>query len=56
MDLKGRFGRGAVPSDYKWAAQWYALAEKLVEECLLRPDPASVQPGGWEGILEGIEE
>ncbi|KAE8381825.1 hypothetical protein BDV26DRAFT_300766 [Aspergillus bertholletiae] len=56
VDMKGPFGQDAVPGDYNWAAQWYALAEKLLEEDRLRPHPALVQAGGWEGILKGIEE
>ncbi|KAJ5524554.1 hypothetical protein N7494_011204 [Penicillium frequentans] len=56
VDLKGPFGRDAVPGDYQWASEWYELTGKLVEEGLLRPHPTSVQPGGWEGIMEGIEQ
>lgn len=47
VDLKGPFGRDAVPGDYEWAVQWYSVAEKLVEKGLLRPHPASVEKGGW---------
>ncbi|KAE8330341.1 hypothetical protein BDV39DRAFT_202144 [Aspergillus sergii] len=56
VDLKGPFARDAVPGDYEWAAKWYELAEKLVEGGLLRPHPAFARSGGWEDILEGIEE
>ncbi|KAE8313116.1 hypothetical protein BDV41DRAFT_577071 [Aspergillus transmontanensis] len=52
VDLKGPFGRDAVPGDYEWAAKWYKQAGKLVEEGLLRPHPASVRSGGWEGLEE----
>ncbi|KAK6824275.1 hypothetical protein RU639_005075 [Aspergillus parasiticus] len=52
VDLKGPFGRDAVPGDYEWAAKWYKQAGKLVEEDLLRPHPASVRSGGWEGLEE----
>lgn len=41
---------------YQWASEWYELAGKLVEKGLLRPHPIPVQPGGWEGIVEGIEQ
>ncbi|KAA8645742.1 hypothetical protein EYZ11_001275 [Aspergillus tanneri] len=56
VDLKGPFGRDAVPGDYTWASRWYVLAERLVERGLLKPHPACIQEGGWDGILKGIEE
>lgn len=56
VKLNGVYGRPAMPADRLFSAQFYALAETLVKQGLLRPPPFQVRPGGLEAVEEGIEE
>lgn len=56
VDLKGEFGREAVPGDKEWAKDWYKKAEGLVERGLVRPHPAREMEGGLKGVVGGIDE
>lgn len=56
VDLKGEFGREAVPGDQGWARDWYAKAEGWVERGWVRPHPARQMDGGLKGVVGGIDE
>lgn len=56
VDLKGPFGRDAVPKDMDWANEWYRKAEELVAIGAIRPHPAKEMPGDWPEVLEGIDQ
>lgn len=56
VDLKGGFGREAVPGDREWAEGWYRKVEELVERGLVRPHPARKMEGGLRGVMGGVDE
>lgn len=56
VDLKGPFGCPAAPGDMDWARSWYAQAEVLCEQGLLRHHPAQTRNGSWNDVIDGIDE
>jgi hypothetical protein len=46
----------AVPEDFELAREFTSLVEKLLEQGLIKNHPVSMQDGGLDAILGGMQE
>ncbi|KAL5592453.1 hypothetical protein FOBRF1_013479 [Fusarium oxysporum] len=46
----------ALPDDCKALVRFYASLPQLVRDKTLRPPPISLEEGGWDGILTGLDK
>jgi NADPH:quinone reductase-like Zn-dependent oxidoreductase len=46
----------ASNEDFEFAHKFFNLTQELLQEDKLRPHPESVQPGGLEGVLQGLKD
>jgi hypothetical protein len=46
----------AVPEDYELGKKFFALAEKLLEQRMIKGHPATVRESDLSGILDGMQE
>ncbi|RFU77042.1 zinc-binding dehydrogenase family [Trichoderma arundinaceum] len=53
--LDGEYGREARPEDRKFGAKAFAAVQDLLDRGLINTHPVKAQPGGWEGVVEGVD-
>ncbi|KAL7911486.1 GroES-like protein [Trichoderma velutinum] len=53
--LDGEYGREARPEDRKFGAKAFAAVQALLDRGLINTHPVKAQPGGWEGVVEGVD-
>ncbi|KAL6797815.1 GroES-like protein [Trichoderma sp. SZMC 28013] len=46
----------ANPKGYDFAVKFMGLAQELLWQGRIKPHPQSVRPGGWSGVLDGLQE
>lgn len=46
----------AIPDDHAFAVQFTRLAQDLLSKNALKVHPVSIQQGGLDGVLEGLQE
>ncbi|KAF1953737.1 oxidoreductase-like protein [Byssothecium circinans] len=46
----------AKPEDVTFMRKFFELAQKLLEKRLIKPHPIQLGQGGWEGVLDGIDQ
>ncbi|UKZ47826.1 hypothetical protein TrVGV298_002058 [Trichoderma virens] len=46
----------ANPKEYDFAVKFMGLAQELLWQGRIRPHPQSVRTGGWNGVLDGLQE
>ena len=46
----------ASPEDFEFARDFYGLTENLLHQGKLRTHPESLQPGGLQGVLKGMQD
>ncbi|KAI0518348.1 GroES-like protein [Xylaria bambusicola] len=52
--LEGAFARDAVPEYKVFGGKAFAAAQSLLDHGLIEPHPTKSMPGGWEGVLDGV--
>jgi len=50
---RGDWDSPAQPEHYEFGNMFFRMAEKLIAEGKVVPHPATVRPGGLNGVLEG---
>ncbi|KAJ3175785.1 hypothetical protein HDU87_005779 [Geranomyces variabilis] len=52
-----KFGKDfpAIPQDYKFASDFFALSQTLLEEGKLKVHPVDARQGGLKGVLDGLD-
>jgi hypothetical protein len=55
VELPEPYGIPPQPEIGVWAREWYKKVQELIDEGKLRPCPIQVLPGGFEGILDGLD-
>ncbi|KAI1385652.1 GroES-like protein [Hypoxylon trugodes] len=53
--LEGDYGREARPQDRQLGKQVFAIVQDLLDRGLIDTHPIKLMPGGWEGVIEGVE-
>ncbi|KAL7935508.1 GroES-like protein [Trichoderma chlorosporum] len=53
--LDGEYGREARPEDREFGAKAFAAVQELLDRGLINTHPVKAQPGGWEGVVEGVD-
>ncbi len=53
--LEGEYGREARPQDRRFGARAFAAIQALLDRGLIDAHPVKVMPGGWEGVLGGVD-
>jgi len=53
--LDGDYGRDARPEDRELGAKAFAAVQSLLDQGLIDTHPVKVMPGGWEGVMEGVD-
>lgn len=53
--LDGQYGRDARPQDRHFSAQAFAAVQDLLDRGLIDTHPVKVMPGGWEGVMRGVD-
>ncbi|KAL8721590.1 MAG: hypothetical protein Q9225_001754 [Loekoesia sp. 1 TL-2023] len=53
--LEGEYGRDARPQDRRFGAQAFAAVQALLDRGLVDTHPVKVMPGGWEGVMRGVD-
>lgn len=53
--LEEGYGKSADPKQREWGIEWYKSVQKMIDARRLRAHPIRVIPGGFEGVLEGLE-
>lgn len=46
----------ASPKGYDFAVKFMGLAQELLWQGRIKPHPQSVRTGGWNGVLDGLQE
>ncbi|KAI0434082.1 GroES-like protein [Xylaria sp. FL1042] len=52
--LEGAFARDAVPEYKVFGGKAFAAVQALLDRGLIETHPTKSMPGGWEGVLEGV--
>lgn len=53
--LDGEYGRDARPQDRLFAGEAFAAVQPLLDRGLIDTHPVKVMPGGWEGVMGGVD-
>ncbi|KAI4119468.1 MAG: hypothetical protein LQ345_000622 [Seirophora villosa] len=53
--LEGEYGRDARPQDRRFGGQAFAAVQSLLDRGLIDTHPVKAMPGGWEGVMGGVE-
>lgn len=53
--LEGEYGRDARPQDRQFGAESFAAVQSLLNHGLVDTHPVKVMPGGWEGVMRGVD-
>lgn len=53
--LDGEYYRDANPEDRKVGASLFSACQALLDRGLIDNHPVKLMPGGWQGVLQGIE-
>lgn len=53
--LDGEYGRDARPQDRRFGAQAFAAVQALLDRGLINTHPVKAMPGGWEGVMRGVD-
>lgn len=53
--LEGEYGRDARPQDREFGAKAFAAVQDLLDRGLIDTHPVKVMPGGWEGVMGGVD-
>lgn len=51
----GHYDRDASPEHYKFGVRAYEVVQELLNRGLIKPHPVKKMPGGWEGVIQGVE-
>ncbi|KGO65249.1 Polyketide synthase, enoylreductase [Penicillium italicum] len=54
--LDGVYGRDARPEERVFGAQLFKEVQNLLDCGLIDPHPVKALPGGWEGVIEGVDK
>jgi NADPH:quinone reductase-like Zn-dependent oxidoreductase len=55
VDLKGEYAREARAENRTVGARMYAGVQALLDQGLIDPHPIKLMPGGWTGVLQGVD-
>lgn len=55
IGLDGEYYREARPQDRLFGAEAFGIVEDLLHRGLIEPHPFKVMPGGWEGVIQGVD-
>lgn len=53
--LDGQYGRDARPQDRVFGAQAFGAVQDLLDRGLIDTHPVQAMPGGWEGVVKGVD-
>lgn len=53
--LDGEYGREARPEDRRLGARGFSAIQELVDRGLIDTHPVKALPGGWEGVMRGVD-
>jgi NADPH:quinone reductase-like Zn-dependent oxidoreductase len=53
--LLGDYYRDANPEDREVGAKLFATVQSLLDRGLIDPHPVKAMPGGWQGVLQGVD-
>ncbi|KAF7714213.1 PKS_ER domain-containing protein [Penicillium ucsense] len=53
--LDGEYYRDARPQDRVFGAAAFRAVEDLLHRGLIQPHPVKIMPGGWEGVMRGVD-
>ena len=53
--LDGEYGREARPEDREFGSRLFAAAQVLLDRGEIQPHPIKSMPGGWKGVIEGVD-
>ncbi|KAJ5495546.1 hypothetical protein N7539_000662 [Penicillium diatomitis] len=53
--LDGEYYRDARPQDRVFGAAAFRAVEDLLHLGLIQPHPVKIMPGGWEGVMRGVD-
>lgn len=53
--LEGEYGRDARPQDREFGARAFAAVQSLLDQGLTDTHPVKAMPGGWEGVMQGVD-
>ena len=53
--LDGVYGRDARPDDRRFGAKVFEAVQKLLDSGLIDPHPVKSMPGGWNGVMQGVD-
>ncbi|KAJ5692064.1 hypothetical protein N7462_001487 [Penicillium macrosclerotiorum] len=53
--LDGVYGRDARPEERRFGAQAFHEVQKLLDSGLIDPHPIKALPGGWSGVIQGVD-
>ncbi|KAL8974639.1 MAG: hypothetical protein Q9197_001127 [Variospora fuerteventurae] len=53
--LEGEYGRDARPQDREFGARAFAAVQSLLDQELIDTHPVRAMPGGWEGVMQGVD-
>ncbi|KAI9746348.1 MAG: hypothetical protein M1818_000060 [Claussenomyces sp. TS43310] len=53
--LDGQYGRDARPQDRLFGAHAFAAVQDLLDRGLIDTHPVKRMPGGWEGVMRGVD-
>ncbi|KAK3373154.1 chaperonin 10-like protein [Lasiosphaeria ovina] len=55
LAIDGAYGRDAAPDHRRFGVAAYAAVQSLLDRALLDPHPVRLMPGGWDGVVHGID-
>ncbi|KAK0728819.1 alcohol dehydrogenase [Lasiosphaeria miniovina] len=55
LAIDGAYGRDAAPDHRRFGVAAYAAVQPLLDRALLDPHPVRLMPGGWDGVVHGID-
>ncbi|KAF7596236.1 hypothetical protein BBP40_002769 [Aspergillus hancockii] len=55
VELDGEYARDIRPEDHRFAVEFTARMQRLLDQGQLHPHPIKVMAGGWEGVIEGVD-
>jgi hypothetical protein len=53
--MDGEYARDVRPEDQRFAVEFAAQVQGLLDQRKLEPHPVKVMAGGWEGVIEGVD-
>lgn len=53
--LEGEYGREARPQDRLFSAHAFSAIQSLLDDGLIDTHPVKAMPGGWEGVMRGVD-